>query len=112
MKTEIEIADKVMNDAVEKALSKYFSAGYGKSQIEKTIDTKIKSYLSDRKLKDLVQDRMSKLITQDYIKDITSAYTWDDFNTRLEEVCTKIFTQSREFKTVLKDSIKQNIKIG
>lgn len=112
MDIKICIPDSSIEKQMKASIESFLGSNKGLVYLDKLLEKKIDSVISDRFIKDLVQDRIARLITVENLKGISGEYKIEDYNNRMAEIFSNIMLKSPEFKKLLTDKIKSTIKIG
>jgi len=113
MKGIIEISDTQFDELIKKSIDSALT----NAEIEKLIERKvnervdkiINKVLSSEKIDNFARDRVSRILTTESLKDYTFSLQANDVLSNLEEKIILMIQNSKDFKTLVKLTIKNSL---
>lgn len=113
MKATIEIQDKAIEVFIKNSIDEKLSTMDVDAIIEAKINNKVseilKRNLSDSKVENFARDRVSRIITTESLKDFTIGISNDDVLSNLESKILLMIQNSKEFKFLVRNVLKNSL---
>lgn len=113
MKATVEINDsqfdKLIKQSIDTALGNINLEKMIENKVNGRVDDIIKKNLSYEKVENFAKDRVSRIITTESLKDYTSGIDNEMVLSNLESKILLMIKNSKEFKTLVKQTIKNSL---